>query len=248
METTKHYKGAVKLSFSPGKHSYMINGEKAKGVTTVLSILAKPALIVWAAKMAAEYIENTLEAGVSYDEVQIKEFAKNAQWAHRSKKDSAADAGTMVHQWIQDYVEGKNPKMPVHEGMKRAIEGFLQWWIQQDVKVVQAEAKLCSPTLMLAGTADLVCYLNGKLTILDWKTGSGIYPEYLLQMGAYADMYEEEFGERVEQVGVINCSVRAEFSKVLVNKVPKLKQVYRSLLKLNEDMDKVNEILKGGNK
>ncbi len=245
METTKHYKGKVTLGFDPVKHKYTINGEKVQGVTTVLSLLAKPALITWAAKMAAEYIEATLEAGVAYDEVQIKEFAKNAQWAHRSKKDSAADAGTMVHQWIQDYVEGKNPKMPVNEGMKKAISAFLDWWIQQDVKLIKAEIKLCSPTLKLAGTADLVCRLNGKLTIVDWKTGSGIYPEMLLQMGAYAAMYEEEFGEAIEQVAVINCSVKANFGKVMTTKVSKLKQTYKQLLKLQADLNKVAKIMEG---
>lgn len=245
METTKHYGGLVTLGFDPVKHAYTLNGEKVQGVTTVLSLLAKPALIVWAAKMAAEYIETTLEAGVAYDEVQIKEFAKNAQWAHRSKKDSAADAGTMVHEWIQAYVEGKNPKMPVHEGMQKAIKAFLDWWIKQDVKVIQAEAKLCSPTLKLAGTADLVCMLNGKLTIIDWKTGSGIYPEYLLQMGAYAEMYEEEFDKRVEQVVVINCSVKTTFGKVMTTKVPQLKRTYKTLLKLQGEMQKVAKITEG---
>lgn len=246
METTKHYGGAVTLGFDPIKHKYTLNGEKVQGVTTVLSIIAKPALITWAAKMAAEYIEQTLEAGVAYDEVQIKEFAKNAQWAHRSKKDTAADTGTLIHEWIQKYVEGKNPKMPVHEGMQTAIKAFLDWWIQQDVKLVRAEAKLCSPTLKLAGTADLVCYLNGKLTIVDWKTGSGIYPEYLLQMGAYAEMYEEEFGERVEQVAVVNCSVKANFGKVSTTKVPQLKKTYKQLLKLQGELDKVAKITEEG--
>ncbi|WP_460909890.1 PD-(D/E)XK nuclease family protein, partial [Staphylococcus aureus] len=71
--------------------------------------------------------------------------------------------------------------------MRKAVNSFLKWWAMQDIKVIKAEQKLCSPKMKLAGTADLVCELNGKLTILDWKTGSGIYPEAVLQMGAYAE-------------------------------------------------------------
>lgn len=248
IETSYHYNKKVVLAFDPVKHIYTMNGEKLKGVTTALQILAKPALITWAAKMAADYIEQTLEAGIAYDEVQIKEFAKAAQWAHRAKKDTAADTGTMIHQWIQDYVEGKDPKMPVNEGMQQAIKNFVEWWTKQDVKVLKAEQKLCSRKLKLAGTADLVCELNGKLTVLDWKTGSGIYPEMLLQMGAYAMMYQEEFKVPVRQLGVVNCSVKSGFKVFFTNDVRKLTSIYKKVLQLVHDMDYVEEHLKKGSK
>lgn len=245
MESSYHYNNKVVLAFDPVKHVYSINGQKAQGVTTALSILAKPALITWAAKMAAEYIEKTLEAGVAYDEIQIKEFAKAAQWAHRAKKDSAADTGTMIHQWIQDYVESKNPKMPINEGMQKAINSFLKWWKTQDIKVLKAEQKLCSQKHMLAGTADLVCELDGKLTIMDWKTGSGIYPEMLLQMGAYAMMYEEEFGKKVKQIVIVNCSVKSSFTSFSTTKVSKMSSIYKKILQLVHDMSLVEKLMKG---
>lgn len=245
MESTTHYNGTVTLGFDPIKHIYTLDGEKVQGVTTALQIIAKPALIYWAAKMGAEYVEQNLVPGKSYDEVEISELAKNVANAHRQKKDTAADTGTMIHQWIQDFIEGKNPSMPVNEGMQRAVKSFLDWWIKEDIKVIQTEARLCSPTLKLAGTADLVCLHNGKLTIMDWKTGSGIYPEMFLQMGAYALMYEEEFGTKVERMGIINCSVKANFGRVFTDKVLTAKRTYKDILKLNASMKNVEEILKG---
>ena len=37
-----------------------------------------------------------------------------------------------------------------------------------------------------AGTADLIGTLNGRLAVLDIKTGPNVYPEYKLQLAAYA--------------------------------------------------------------
>ena len=54
------YNGKVNLDFDPVKHRYKINGEFANGVTTALSILAKPQLIYWSANMAADFVKEKL--------------------------------------------------------------------------------------------------------------------------------------------------------------------------------------------
>lgn len=245
METTYHYGNLVTLGFDPVKHRYYIDDEPASGVTSVLSILAKPALIVWAARCAAEFIEEALEAGKSYDEVQIKELAKSAMWAHRNNTNKAADTGTLIHSWIENFVLGKNPSMPVNEGMQKAVKSFIKWYEQQDIEVIKPEIKLCSKEYNLAGTADLLCRIDGKLTIVDWKTGSGIYPEMLLQMGAYSMMYEEEYGEKIEQVTIVNCSVKAKFGTLSTTKVPFLKKTYIDVLKLSKNLQSLEELMKG---
>jgi hypothetical protein len=42
--------------FDEKKHLYFYDGKPMTGCTTILGVLAKPALIPWAAKMAVEYI------------------------------------------------------------------------------------------------------------------------------------------------------------------------------------------------
>ena len=39
------------------RHAHYINGKRATGVTTILGVIAKPALIAWSARMAVDYIE-----------------------------------------------------------------------------------------------------------------------------------------------------------------------------------------------
>jgi hypothetical protein len=139
------------------------------------------------------------------------------------------------------------PELPYNQQLRKAIEQFLSWYetIEGSVKNLQTEKKLCSPTLKLAGTVDLICELDGKLTIIDWKTGSGIYPEYILQMGAYTLMYEEEFGGTVEQVGVVNCSVRAPFKIYFTDQLQRAKDIYKLLLNLDREFYQLEQDMKG---
>jgi len=244
-ETTKHYNGSVTLEFDPQKHAYLLNGKKVNGVTTVLQRLSKPALIYWSAKMASQHMESILKPGIPLDEMEIKQLAKDAILAHRNKRDASADMGTWVHAFCQEYVEGKNPKAPVNERLLSAVEQFISWYGSQDIKNISSEQKLCSPTLELAGTVDLICELDGRLTIIDWKTGSGIYPEYILQMAAYVMMYEEEFGKTVDQVGVVNCSVKAPFKTFFTDEIQRAKDIYKLLLNLDREFRILEESMKG---
>jgi len=243
METSTHYNGTVTLGFDPKKHVYTIDGKKVSGVTTVLGIIAKPALIWWAARKAGEYVELTLKPGVSLDEIQIKQLAKDATWAHKNNKDAAADMGTWVHDWIDKYVNGLNPSLPISPQLIGAVNSFKQWYDESDIEPIMTEQKLCSPTYQLAGTADFIGMYNGKLTIMDWKTGSGIYAEMLLQLGAYVIMYEEEYGKKVEQIGIVNCSVRSTFATHFSTDVQKAKDLYLQVLKLAGDLRQLEESL-----
>jgi len=62
-----------------------------------------------------------------------------------------------------------------------------------------------------AGTPDLVCYIDGKLTVVDWKnsrkpkTRSSV-GDYLKQVAAYSKGFEYINGLEVEQ-GIVVCAV-----------------------------------------
>ena len=50
---------------------------------------------------------------------------------------------------------------------------------------------------------DAVAYRGGTLVALDWKTSNGLYPEYLLQVAAYAKALEEMSGEAVSEAWAV---------------------------------------------
>ena len=241
-ESAIMYDGKVRLDFDPVKHRYKINGEYASGVTTALGVIAKPQLIWWAAGEAANYFKENVVPGKPLDELEIQEICANARKAHNQKKDKAADAGTYIHNWIESYVNGESPEVPVNPDLKRVVDDFLSWWSSQKIEVVAPEQKFCSPSLMLAGTADLVCKVDGKLTIMDWKTGSGIYPEMFLQLGAYALMWEEEHPDQpIERLHVVNASIKNMFDDLYREDVQFFKDGYLKALELykhKQTMDK----------
>ena len=65
-----------------------------------------------------------------------------------------------------------------------------------------------SKKLTLAGQVDCVAEYNGKLSVIDFKSANKERKEdwienYFLQTTAYSMMYEELYGEKVEQLVVI---------------------------------------------
>lgn len=241
-ESTRHYNGSVRLDFDPVKHKYYIDGKLANGVTTALGIINKPQLIYWSARMASEYVKENIVPGEALDELEIQELVEGAKTAHRQRKDGAADRGTYVHNWIEEFVRtGEQPDMPINETLKEVIESFLSWWNRTKIKPITPEIKLCSPSMGLAGTADLLCEIDGKLTIVDWKTGSGIYTDMFYQLAAYAIMYKEEFGKDIDQLCIVNASIENMFKVKTVENSDLLRKTYLdalSLYKSNKQAEK----------
>lgn len=122
------YKGKVTLRFDEFRHKYthVEASKEIKSVTTALKIINKPMLVNWAANMAVDHIKDAIEVGKSYDEVELVTIFKTARNAHYHKKESAADIGTLLHGWIEDYINEKNPGIPVNPILNKSVNKFLE--------------------------------------------------------------------------------------------------------------------------
>ena len=94
-----------KYEFDARKHAHTLNGKPLMGVTTVLSVISKPALIQWSANMACDYVKDNLT-----DITQLENVLLEARTAHRKKKETAGDWGTGVHKAIEEWIKEK--KLP----------------------------------------------------------------------------------------------------------------------------------------
>lgn len=184
---TEHilYGGDVKLLFDEARHQYRIGDKLCPSVTGILDIINKPALMGWAVKMCAEYLEDNLEIGKPIDELIKMRLIKEMKSAHRRKSGDAADIGSIVHQFAEDYVQGKDPALPVNKEARQAAESFLDWMSQHHVKILASERRIFSRKHYYAGTMDLEAEVDGALTRADFKTSNGIYPEMFLQLAGY---------------------------------------------------------------
>ena len=179
-------------------HSYYADSEGKKpytGITTVLGVIGKPALVSWAAKMVVEYIKDN---GIFNDteetyEITIKQL-EEAKNAHRKKKEAAGESGTDLHALAEGYVrlsiqeyDGK----PM-DTCPTGLEQFRDWAKQENITFLEPEKKMYSKTWWIAGTADLIFEKDGKKYIGDIKTYAKIWDRVpFFQCAGYANMYEE---------------------------------------------------------
>ena len=208
MESYKLYNGEVELTFDENKHIYRVGEKIVFGVTSATGILDKPALMYWAVNQALGFLDKALKPGLVIDELNKPKLLAEAKIIHRKKKDEAADIGTAVHNYLATWIKAKinweeEPAMPINEQVKKGIVAFKKWAKENKVQFISSERKVYSRKFEYAGTLDMEAIVNGKLSVVDFKTSSGIYPEYFIQTAAYAKALEEETGNKYQEVWIL---------------------------------------------
>jgi hypothetical protein len=132
-------------------------------------------------------------------EAQWKLTEDTAFW--KSGKDlgqEAADIGTMAHAWIEAHLKGQEIDLKaLPDPAQQAVGAFLAWKKEHQLKTLKTEQTFYNCRLNYAGTVDCVAQVDGELTLLDWKTSSGIYMEMAIQAWGYALADESENNERL---------------------------------------------------
>jgi len=149
-----------------------LDGKRVPGVTTVLGILSKPALIHWAWDLGTK--------GIDY----------------RVFRDDKADIGTLAHAMILAHLEGKkadtsNYTQKQIDLAENSFIKYLDWEKEHTIEPVLLEFPLVSEYLHYGGTPDNYCDLDGEPTLLDYKTGKDIYVEMYYQLAAYRNLLIE---------------------------------------------------------
>lgn len=176
-------------TFEEKGHQHLWDGKRMLGVTTILGVIAKPALISWAANMATEHVSREWKPDVAYAKDDIERVLAEAKKAHTKKKEAAADVGTLVHAAVENWIKNKTEPELDEQGMKM-FEHFRKWATNNKVTFLESEKHLYSEKLFLGGIVDIVAEIDGQQWICDVKTG-GVYPEAFYQMAAYQILLEE---------------------------------------------------------
>ena len=180
---------------------YWIHGRQLPSVTTVLEVIAKPALGPWYAKEERRQLETALlevlvqqgpadrEAYKAFVLEQLAGAITGVKAADRARE-QAATIGTAVHAGIEWHLRtqlgedaGAEPLLP--EAAAWAVESWKDWAKSVALEPLALERVVYCEDCGYAGTMDLYARVKGIPTILDWKTGRAIYPEALLQNVAY---------------------------------------------------------------
>lgn len=165
------------------KHAEYKNefGREVPSVTTILKILNKPALCKWANYLGfkRQNIDKVLE--------------------------ESANKGTEVHFMLNAFLFKKKFIYIDGKGVDKnyltvVLDNFITWLNGHTLKPILGEEPITCYSY--GGTIDLYCELDGKKTILDFKTSKNFYSSMFLQLAAYTTMMEAK-GYEVEQVAIL---------------------------------------------
>ena len=167
----------------PRRRYRTADGESVPGVTTVTGLLSKPSLVRSANKLGLQGVV----AG-AYTE-------------------RTARVGSLAHAMISAALLGEDFPAPdaAPEELEQArlpLGRFLAWREGHSLRPVHCESAFVSERLRYGGTVDCYCVLDGEPVLLDFKTGRSIYPEYFVQLAAYAQLLREQ-GFPVQELRVL---------------------------------------------
>lgn len=191
-KTIKLYNNSVEVKFYGDgvRHSYFVNGKRAKSVTGAYAILAKNALLPWALSQASEHLEQFI--GKKLTQEMIDEAENKAQ----EIKTEASKIGTEAHAFVEAFVKGEKPEMPDDKNVLQAVNGWLEWVDKNKIKFTSAEKIVYSKKHHYIGTMDATARINGKRgeVVIDYKVANGLYAPVAYQTAAYqmADTEENE--------------------------------------------------------
>jgi hypothetical protein len=190
------------------------SGARVPGVTTVLGVLNKPALVSWANRLGLEGID-------------VGKYV-----------DALALIGTIGHDMICCHNKGVlfDPTGHLPELVDKAencLISYFHWAKGKTIEPILCEAALVSENYRYGGTIDMYALVDGVRTIMDFKTGRAIYPEHIYQVAAYRQLLEEH-GHQVDAVRVLQIG-RAEdegFSEKTVGDTSREWQIFKHALEL----------------
>ena len=139
-------------------------------------------------------------------EMWLKDVGHNADLIMRR----AGKEGTQVHEAIETLLEGEElhwmddyGNAKYNEKVWEMINKFVDFWTTCKPELISTEEFVYSDEYRYAGTADLVCKLDGEVWLIDFKTSNSLHKSYDLQLASYAKALKESKGVEIERTGIL---------------------------------------------
>jgi len=201
-----------------GFRFYQIDGKNYPSITTVLGVQKKEGLEKWRKAVGEEA----------------------AKW----EMGRAARRGKATHTLVEQYLKSETPA--IRDVLPLGLFRLMKPYIDQIDNVQLSEEIMYSHKLTIAGQVDCIADYNGKLSVIDFKTANKERKEdwienYYIQTCAYAIMYEELFGKRIEQLVILMAGEDGTMRSFIRDKKdfePKLEESIKYFYKYYEELNK----------
>lgn len=207
-------------------------GKSLPGVTTILQVLNKPALMHWAWDLGMK--------GLDY----------------RKVRDTRAGIGTLVHDMIEHdltntEMDAKKLQKYSTEDMEIALKckAHFDKWVkaQKDFEILDVELVMQSAQYGFGGTCDLYYRCGTKFVLMDFKTSKACYDEHKIQQTAYKLLLEEQ-GKRVDEIKLFQLNENKTGVVPIQNKiVPLYTKIFLGALEVYKAQRALDIVLKRSN-
>jgi len=203
-------------------------------VTAITKVVANLGLDRWKQK---QILETCINNPIGPEE-DIDEYASKMQQLSQKKMVDARVFGSLFHNAIDElnktgFLDSK------YDEIKPYVKHYIQWTRDNAVTFVDTEFVCVNERLGYAGQVDGLAVINGKLTLLDYKTQDvkldkkgnlkpNYYDSWVWQLAAYknADWYQKP--ARIQQVmSVVLCSQSPCYPIVKVWKPAELSKAWK---------------------
>ena len=171
------------------------DGKKYPSITTVLSDRNNEGITRWRESVGEQVANNIMR--------------------------SAAKRGTAVHTLTEDYLNNK--ELSKQAVLPTALFTILKTELDHINNIVMQEESLCSHKWGVAGRVDCIAEFKGKLSVIDFKTSTKDKKEewvenYFIQTAAYCEMYEEQYGQPIDQIIILIVTEEGATQTFIKNK------------------------------
>lgn len=160
-------------------------------VTTVLQSISKPQLMYWFGREV--YYAMLKDPTLS---------EKDALAAPYATSGKAKDRGSTIHSIVEAYKSTgmRIETVPVHLiGYATAFYDFMR---DHKPQIIDQEKTVFDEEHRVAGTLDMYALVGESPMVIDIKTGKDIYPDFGLQLSAYANMLRSD-EKPVKEIAVL---------------------------------------------
>ena len=166
------------------------NGKVCPSVTTILNSQLgwnKAALVAWSAREALQ--------GNDPDALAM----------------DAADSGTVTHKLVEGHIKVEDVDVSDFTANQIAagkvgFAAFQSWEHGREIEYVHTEHQVISELYKFGGTIDILCRIDGVLSLIDLKTSKSLYPEFVVQVAAYGRAYEEQESQKIGKYHLLRLS------------------------------------------
>ena len=201
-----------------GFRFYAVEDKHYPSITTVLGAIPKPGLDKWRKSVGEE--------------------------AARWEMNRAARRGSATHTLVEQYLKGETPS--IRDVLPLGMFRLLKPYLDQVDNIHALEQIMYSNKLTVAGQVDCIAEYNGKLSVIDFKTANkervdSWNENYYIQCTAYAHMYEELFGTKIDQIVILQAGEDGSCKAFVKNKADyeeKLESAIKYFYKYYEEQSK----------